>query len=300
MWFVVRLGKSEGVSEVVTYPKKQYLGEVILSSAPEPDTMMESTNPNVQSGKHSFLADWAVIRLRNALNDPMKVCYDEKKLCHHINGIINVPATGTAAVIGASSREYRMEPWTGTYRCPIINDGLPTTLSPGSWGDNRKELLCWSLSCPRDMDKDKWFDHGIGIKGDSGAGVVDCKTGFLCGLVVGDTKGKLTSGGRYRKAHIIDMLDVKEDTVRAAKASNINLAFKTAEIIKCDCPKASRRTCALTQSAQKVTKLQSECHGTKPTTPSHPLFSCIYSFAHSILRSLPLCATSDKCHGVIP
>jgi len=189
---VVRLGKSEGVSEVVTYPKKQYLGEVILSSAPEPDTMMESTNPNVQSGKHSFLADWAVIRLRNALNDPMKVCYAEKKLCHHINGIINVPATGTAAVIGASSREYRMEPWTGTYRCPIINDGLPTTLSPGSWGDNRKELLCWSLSCPRDMDKDKWFDHGIGIKGDSGAGVVDCKTGFLCGLVVGDTKGKLT------------------------------------------------------------------------------------------------------------
>jgi len=52
------------------------------------------------------------------------------------------------------------------------------------------------------MGKKEWNEHGIGIKGDSGAGVVDCKTGFVCGLVVGETTGRLTNGNNYRKALI--------------------------------------------------------------------------------------------------
>ena len=74
------------------------------------------------------------------------------------------------------------------------------------------------------MDKNEWYEHGIGIKGDSGAGVVDCETSSLCGLVVGETKALLTNGDGYRKALIIDMKDVKNDTVKAAEAVFIFMA----------------------------------------------------------------------------
>jgi hypothetical protein len=236
---VVRPGKSQGVNHVITCPERAYLGEVTLSSTQEADTTMESTNPKVQSGKDSFLADWAVIKLRNTPHEPITMPGTRRKLCHHVNDIVNVPDKGTAVVVGAASRKHQSEPWKGTYRCPIINDGLPTTLSPGSWGNNTNDLHCWSLSCPRGMDKEKWFNHGIGIKGDSGAGVVDWETGSLCGLVIGETKGWLTSGHNYRKAIIIDMLDVMKDTVKTAIAVNANPDFSTAEVIGCDCRKGS-------------------------------------------------------------
>jgi len=232
---VVRPGMRHNIKDVITYPERGYLGEVMLSSSQDVDATMESTNPNAQFGNYSFLTDWAVILLKDALKNPIEMpCIKCSAGCHHVNGITHIPARGMGAVVGAGSKRQSREPRVGVYRCPISGDGLPTQLSPGSWGGNKTELHCWSLSCPRGMDKNEWFQHGIGIKGDSGAGVVDCETGLLCGLVVGNTVGLLTSGNRYRKAHIIDMLDVKNDTVKAANEVGA-LAFETADVIRCSC-----------------------------------------------------------------
>src|SRR5271170_5500228 len=155
---VVRSGKNQGVNHVITHPNREYLGEVILSSANEADTTMASANPNARRGKYSFLADWAVIKLKNALKDPIKMPGAkgmEQRLCRHVTDIIHVPTKGIAAVIGAASRGPSSGPQIGAYLCRIMGEGLPTQLSPGCWGDNQKELHCWSLSCPKNMDKNE-------------------------------------------------------------------------------------------------------------------------------------------------
>lgn len=78
------------------------------------------------------------------------------------------------------------------------------------------------------MEEQTWFNRGIGKKGNSGAAVVDCQTGSLCALVVGET----CVGTMFRSAVVVDMLDAVNDA--RAKAVETNLPLNNVETIPCD------------------------------------------------------------------
>jgi hypothetical protein len=74
-----------------------------------------------------------------------------------------------------------------------------------------------------------WEMSGIGRPGDSGAGVVDCDTGDVCGLIIGRLSSIMTNGTTRSKALMIDRLDVTTATLKAAKG------VRMVEVIKCHC-----------------------------------------------------------------
>jgi hypothetical protein len=250
---VVRLGIENSIKTVAAHPYNTLLGEVVLTSGDgwsiKDDATMESDNPEAPATS-SFLADWAIIRLWNPLvnffiempNEYVKT----GRPCNHVNDITHIPSVGTAAGVGAVSRK----PWIAAYRCRIQSDGLPTVFSPGRWGKNTKELSCWSLSRLKEATytNEEWLRHGLGVNGDSGAGVVDCKTQHVCALVIGSTEHKTGSGITHRTTHIIDMKDVKKDTEKAiqsamqsaiqsrrATPAGLPVDFDSADIIRCNC-----------------------------------------------------------------
>jgi hypothetical protein len=251
---VVRLGIENGTKTIAAHPHNTLLGDVVLTSGDgwsiKDDATMESNNPEAPATS-SFLADWAIIRLWNPLlnffiempNEYGKI----RRSCNHANDITHVPTAGTAAGAGAASRK----PWIAAYGCRIQSDGLPTVFSPGRWGKNTKELSCWSLSRLKEAPytNEQWLCHGLGVEGDSGAGVVDCKTQHVCALVIGSTEHKTGSGIKHRTTHIIDMKDVKKDTEKAiqfaiqsgrATSAGLPADFGSAEIVRCNCEGVER------------------------------------------------------------
>jgi tetratricopeptide (TPR) repeat protein len=242
---VVRRGTTNGHMLTMTYPGRIRVGDVVLTSGEagqnKDDAIMKCNNPDVDERvreKSTFLADWAVVKFEQAPTKPIETpAARGQGLCLHIKRIIHIPRRGTAVARGAGRRNRPGEPWTAAYTTHINGDGVPTVLSPRMFNDNSKELACWSLSRPRGApyDDTDWYENGIGQPGDSGAGVVDCTSGHLCGLLVGQTKNETFN---HRTAHMIDLKDVIIDTIRASKASQNQpdiADFYTAELIPCDC-----------------------------------------------------------------
>jgi hypothetical protein len=86
--------------------------------------------------------------------------------------------------------------------------------------------------------------HGLGVNGDSGAGVVDYKTQHVCALVISSTEHKTGSGVTHRTTHIIDIKDVKKGTGKAiqsaiqsggATLTGLLVDFDSSGIIRCAC-----------------------------------------------------------------
>ena len=198
---VVRSGMEICEKTVVTHPGRRAIGDVVLTSAkdlvnstadrrnrvyPTMECYNEEVHESVRSG-NNWLADWAIVKFQQAPTKPIEMMVaGDGKLCHHVNHIIHVPLEGHARAIGAGSC-YR--PWHAMYTAQLDGCGIPTQLSPGMWDNNSIELACWSLSRYKKASYSnlEWYDHGIGISGDSGAGVVDSASGSLCGLVIGET-----------------------------------------------------------------------------------------------------------------
>lgn len=241
---VVRRGTTHGHMLMITWPGRICIGEVVLTSEAadqnKDNAVIECNNPDVDESvrkNNTFLADWAIVKLEQAPTKSIEAPTNgDPRLCLHVNRIIHVPRKGTAAAKGASHRNRPGEPWTAAYTTAIQGDGIPTVLSPGMFSRNTKDLACWSLSRPKraPFDANDWYENGLGQPGDSGAGVVDCASGNICGLIVGQTKN--TFG--HMTAHMIDLRDVIADTMRASKAAQAepNVAdFYTAELIQCSC-----------------------------------------------------------------
>jgi ankyrin repeat protein len=230
---VIRPGKEQLENHIITYPNREYVGRVVLSSAHHDEAIMDSTHPGARNGNYRFLADWAVIKVQNTVKSPIALTASKDGKCVHVKGIIHIPSRGSAEVLGNESRKGRTKPAKALYRSQFREEGTPTVLSPKSWnGTNERELHCWSLYRHlEDIDEQTWLKSGIGKKGDSGAAVVDCQTRSLCALVVGETRiGKL-----FRSAVVIDIVDVINDA--RAKAVQANLPFNNVEAIQCDCAK---------------------------------------------------------------
>ena len=243
---VVRPGMEVCERTVVTHPERCAIGEVVLTSAkplanlteghekeayPTMECHNREVHEDVRNG-NNWLTDWAIVKFTQAPTKPIELMVTEDgKLCHHVNRIIHVPLKGYARAIGAGSGHQL---WHAVYTAQLDGCGIPTQLSPGMWDNNSIELACWSLSRYKKASYSNldWYNHGIGIPGDSGAGVVDSASGDLCGLIIGETRRKR---GNYRTAHIIDMKDVLIDTMRAAEVDSAGLNFDGADLIQCAC-----------------------------------------------------------------
>ncbi|KAI1735348.1 hypothetical protein F4680DRAFT_435627 [Xylaria scruposa] len=248
---VVRPGMIKNHRSVMAYPSRSSIGDVALTSRKvitniigeddsNDDATMECNNPEVNERvreANAFLADWAVIKLAKAPHRPIDMPHGTKEThCQHVNDIVHIPIRGTAVAVGAGERETFGKPYTAVYTTQINSDGMPTVLSPGMWRQNSIELACWSLSrSPKaTYTKEEWYENGLGIPGDSGTGVIDCETGRLCGMVIGQIKNETR---RQRTTLIIDIKDVVMDTQKVAKdtQTDANTDFETIELIKCRC-----------------------------------------------------------------
>jgi hypothetical protein len=209
---VVRPGLKQGERVVVTKDEKTYIGNVVFTSADrgekENNATMRSTNSHAWTGVAN-LTDWALIKLQSSAGPVVMPDAGHKaRTCDHVNGISHVPISGYGTAIGAASRRADGQPW----KAPFANEGVPYTIGKGRWYGNEQELQCWTLACPQGVDKMEWYHRGLGINGDSGTGVVDCETGKVCALVLGQVKSAVSR--LFRRALVIDMLDVKNDTTR--------------------------------------------------------------------------------------
>jgi len=208
---VVRPGIKQDKRAVATQDKQNYIGTVIFTSADgvekENNATMRSTNPNSIKGVAN-LTDWALIKLNYPAGLITMPGAENNRSCNHINGISHVPTSGYGSAIGAASGLADGQPW----KTPFANEGVPYTIGKGRWYGNEEDLQCWTLGCPRGVDKMEWYHRGLGINGDSGTGVVDCETGNVCALVLGQVKSVVP--GLFRRVLVIDMVDVRDDTAR--------------------------------------------------------------------------------------
>lgn len=203
----------------MTRSEHRYIGKVIFTSVKEGQkegiATMLSTNSYAQQGVAN-LTDWVLIELEYHLGPIEMPDLEIRNRCNYVNGISHVPAQGYGAVVGAASRRADGRLW----KADFSNAGVPYVMSKNRWRGKQKELQCWTLSYPKEVDKEEWFRCGVGISGDSGAAAVDCNTGKVCALIIDEV---VSESAKPRKVLLNDMADVKADITRAAiEAAKIN------------------------------------------------------------------------------
>ncbi|OAL44441.1 hypothetical protein IQ07DRAFT_636122 [Pyrenochaeta sp. DS3sAY3a] len=250
---VVRPGLKTGTNAIITRSDDLsygiFVGNVSLASGTNcdtcPDATMRSHNPALQKGDYApFIADWAIIEYGRRYAEPIVMPSQSESRCQHVQEFSHVPLKGTVMGTGAARRRQMGKSWKARY-ADQAEYGIPTTISPDTTTiGNTQDRSCWSLGPAkekegRDYEHEDWLKEGLGTSGDSGTGVVDCKTGKLCGLIIGSCEGiihPITREGK-RWALIIDMQDVfmntKETAAREPGMQDVD--FGRAEPPRCSC-----------------------------------------------------------------
>lgn len=241
---VIREGFEAGHEDVFSHPDEFPLGRVVLTSGhglDNKDDAAMTTYGGASLENLEFMTDWAIIKMGPNKPDHFNSSIPEARRgtnCRHIQGVSHVPKLGRVKAVarGAGDRS----------ECPLFvqhpaivgefNSGpIPTRITAGLLGLT-KDRTCWQLAASEGegYNSEQWNRWGLGIGGDSGAGVVDCATGQVCGLIFGR---QMT--GTAQHVLILDMKDVLEDTKAKARAYRHLRRefpdFDTAELTPCKC-----------------------------------------------------------------
>jgi hypothetical protein len=248
---VVRSGTAENKTAIIApdleESEETLVGHVILASGGalhnKNDATMTSYNPKVAGmDDYRFVADWAIIESIQHSPQPIMKPISPEKGCGHVLQLAHLPMRGTVMATGAAHRRQMGKPWIARYAEDSAL-GIPTSISKGGNMGYSEERHCWQLGPAlqregRNYTEADWINSGIGIPGDSGTGVVDCETGKLCGLVIGQTSWKHpVTKEPHRRALIIDMEDVFRDTIKVAaeEVTMMGIALDKATPPNCSC-----------------------------------------------------------------
>jgi hypothetical protein len=154
------------------------LGNLVFYSGPAYRTTRWSKDPYwIYEGSDwpSIVTDWALCRAKspqiNVLRIPPGIANNHERHIKKISYII------PGARIFSTGRTSGFQPG--------IICGIPAYVSAESNGSNQ-ETREWFVEAPDDEDdEDSWINGGIGVEGDSGAGIIDCDTGVFYGHLWG-------------------------------------------------------------------------------------------------------------------
>jgi hypothetical protein len=154
------------------------LGNLAFYSGAAYKTTRQSEDPYwIQEGLYwpSIVTDWALCRAKgpriNVLRIPPGTASNHERQIQNISHI--VPNARVCSTGRTSGFQYG------------IICGIPAYVSAESSGSGR-DTREWFVEAPDDEDdEDNWIKGGIGVEGDSGAGIVDCETDVFYGHLWG-------------------------------------------------------------------------------------------------------------------
>jgi hypothetical protein len=177
------------------------LGNLVFYSGPAYRTTRWSKDPYwIHEGSDwpSIVTDWALCRAKspriNVLRIPPGITNNHERHVKKISYII------PGARIFSTGRTSGFQPG--------IICGIPAYVSAESNGSSQ-ETREWFVEAPDDEDdEDSWINGGIGVEGDSGAGIIDCDTGVFYGHLWGRNQ---YSGEGPRIAYFTPAHDIFDD-----------------------------------------------------------------------------------------
>jgi hypothetical protein len=171
------------------------LGNLAFYSGPAYKTTRRSNDPYwIREGSDcpSIVTDWALCRAKspriNILRIPPGIANNHERHIKKISYIV------PGARIFSTGRTSGFQPG--------VVCGIPAYVSA-------QETREWFVEAPDDEDdEDSWIKGGIGVEGDSGAGIIDCDTGVFYGHLWGRNQ---YSGEGPRITYFTPVHDIFDD-----------------------------------------------------------------------------------------